>query len=126
MLLHLGDTAQRANIDGDWDQRFFGPLKRSNVLLPLLLVQGNHDVYSEVNASKQYVPSTADAGDVMVNPSILSYQGTGLRLPTYFATSLAGVRWIVVDTNIRSGLQLQVRFPSKVAPSFSSMFARAP
>ncbi len=117
MLLHLGDTAQRAYIDGDWDQRFFGPLKRSNFMLPLLLVQGNHDMFSEANtsapdssssSSRPSVPSPTEAKDVMVNPSIMSYQGAGLRLPTYFATSLAGVRWIVLDTNVRSGLQLQV------------------
>jgi hypothetical protein len=118
MLLHLGDTAQRANIDGDWDQRFFRPLMRSNVMIPLLLVQGNHDAFYEANSSasessksKPNALSTAHSKDVMVNPSLLSYQGSGLRLPTYFATSLAGVRWIVLDTNIRTGLQLQVSRP---------------
>lgn len=123
MLLHLGDTAQRAYIDGDWDQRFFGPLKRSNLMLPLLLVQGNHDMFSEANTSapassgsRPSVPSPTEATDVMVNPSIMSYQGTGLRLPTYFATSLAGVRWIVLDTNVRSGFQLQVGCHLSVHP----------
>jgi hypothetical protein len=115
MLLHLGDSAQRAEVDGDWDQRFFGPLMRCNVMIPLLLVQGNHDSFSEANSSaykssrsKPQVPSTPRAKDVMVNPSLMSYQGSGLRLSTYFATSLAGVRWIVLDTNIRSEVQLQV------------------
>ena len=113
LLLHLGDTAQRANIDGDWDQRFFGPLKRSRLLLPLLLVQGNHDSFVEANASAAIgrAPAQPNAAEnVMVNPSLLSYQGTGARLPTYFATTVAGVRWIVLDTNVRSGQQLQVSF----------------
>ena len=111
LLLHLGDTAQRPNIDGDWDQRFFGPLKRSRLLLPLLLVQGNHDSFVEANASAAVIgraPAHAAAQNVMVNPNLLSYQGTGVRLPTYFATTVAGVRWIVLDTNLRSGPQLQV------------------
>ncbi len=115
LLLHLGDTAQRAYIDGDWDQRFFGPLKRSKLMLPMLLVQGNHDLFTEANASSadisagaQPVSSYMTEGSVMVNPSLLSYQGTAVRLPTYFATSIAGVRWIVLDTNLRSRTQLQV------------------
>ena len=113
LLLHLGDTAQRPSIDGDWDQRLFGPLKRSRLLLPLLLVQGNHDSFVEANASAAVIgrasaePNAAE--NVMVNPSLLSYQGTGTRLPTYFATTVAGVRWIVLDTNLGSGQQLQVR-----------------
>jgi len=126
VLLHLGDTAQRANIDGDWDQRFFRPLMRSNVMIPLLLVQGNHDAFYETNSSasessksKPNALSTAHSKDVMVNPSLLSYQGSGLCLPTCFATSLAGVRWIVLDTNIRTGLQL----PGEPSPS---IFATAP
>lgn len=111
MLLHLGDTAQRAYIDGDWDRRFFGPLRRSNLMLPLLLVQGNHDFYTEANhisRSMQSVSTGLAEGSIMVNPSLLSYQGVEVRLPTYYATSLAGVRWIVLDTNLRSDVQLQV------------------
>lgn len=115
LLLHLGDTAQRAYIDGDWDQRFFGPLKRSKLMLPMLLVQGNHDLFAEANTSstdsstaRQPVSTHATEGGVMVNPSLLSYQHTAVRLPTYFATSIAGVRWIVLDTNLRSSTQLQV------------------
>ena len=111
LLLHLGDTAQRPHIDGDWDQRFFGPLQRSTLVLPMLLVQGNHDVFTEALASDtdtQPASLPVEKGSVMVNPSLLSYQGSGVRLPTYFATSLAGVRWIVLDTNVRGAAQLQV------------------
>jgi len=120
LLLHLGDTAQRPNIDGDWDQRFFGPLKRSRLLLPLLLVQGNHDSFTEANASAAAgIGATVRAGSaehVMVNPSLLSYQGTGAWLSTYFATTVAGVRWIVLDTNMRDVQQLQVSPPLPPAP----------
>ncbi len=80
-------------------------------MLPLLLVQGNHDYYTEANRSGVGAqPASAGSlhGSVMVNPSLLSYQGIELRLPTYYATSLAGVRWIVLDTNLRSTVQLQV------------------
>ena len=81
------------------------------MMLPLLLVQGNHDFYTEANRSgvgAQPVSTGLLHGGVMVNPSLLSYQGVELRLPTYYATSLAGVRWIVLDTNLRSAVQLQV------------------
>ena len=76
-------------------------------MLPLLLVQGNHDFYIEANRSGASA-QPASTGGVMVNPSLLSYQGIQLRLPTYYATSLVGVRWIVLDTNLRSAVQLQV------------------
>ena len=92
-------------------------------MLPLLLVQGNHDFYTEANRSgvgAQQPESTGLVhGGVMVNPSLLSYQGIEVRLPTYYATSLAGVRWIVLDTNLRSAVQLQV------APSFCRLQKRS-
>jgi hypothetical protein len=91
-------------------------------MMPLLLVQGNHDFYIEANRSglgAQPASTGLLLGGVMVNPSLLSHQGIEVRLSTYYATSLVGVRWIVLDTNLRSAVQLQV------TPSFFSFCTNA-
>lgn len=81
LLVHLGDMVQSANIFREWHAYWFGPLSDSGLAqrVPTLYARGNHD--GEGAAATAY----------------------GAQPQKWFAATVRGVRWIVLDSNDKTG-----------------------
>ncbi|RKP26645.1 Metallo-dependent phosphatase-like protein [Syncephalis pseudoplumigaleata] len=104
--LHGGDCVQHAGRLIEWDMDFFAPVAAAGLhRIPLLYTRGNHD------DTRDRWSWGADEGHIYHQPS-----------PSWFAITLGGARWIVLDSNRDSPEQeafLRDELASKAAAAAS-------